>query len=345
MTWAAAILAMAAIATPSLAVEWHVNPAGTGDAPTIQAAFDLAAPGDVILLAPGVYRDSHTREVADWNTLETTTSVAFMKPGVSIIGELGAEHTTIDGEDVRHGLVGADLGTVQIRGITFLDGRSNGTGNLTKKGGAGAIIFRTVTTVEDCVFRSCIAPDYQSDGASGLYLIGGSQCQVRRNLFVDNYGGDIGGAMGILEHLGGLVEFNTFVRNEAADAGGAIEINSSTVTLRNNIFAFNKAWENSGAILCLHSTVLTTSCNLFWENDSPIHDHAAPLCVPTDQNENLIADPIFCDADSDVFTLRADSPGLPWHPSGCGFRGAYGIGCGIVSVEQASWGEIKASYR
>ncbi len=281
--WIAWVAGAIATALPAHAIEWHINPAGTGDAPTIQAAFDLASPGDVIVLAPGVYRDSHTREVLDWDLdPQTTNSVAFMTPGVSIVGELGAENTTIDGEDVRHGLVGADLGTVEIRGITFLDGRSNGTGNLVKKGGAGAIVFRSVTTVEDCVFRSCIAPDFDVDGASGLYFVGGSQGEVRRNLFVDNYGGDIGGAMGILEHTGGIVENNTYVRNEAGDAGGAIEINSSTVQLNNNIFAFNEAGNNSGAVLCLHSTVLTTSCNVFWQNDAPVHDDAAPL-VPSDR--------------------------------------------------------------
>lgn len=34
---------------------WRLNPAGTGDAPTIQAAVGAAASGDAILLEPGVY--------------------------------------------------------------------------------------------------------------------------------------------------------------------------------------------------------------------------------------------------------------------------------------------------
>lgn len=333
-----------AIVTPSWAVEWHINPGGTGDAPTIQAAFDAATAGDVIILAPGTYRDSHTRQVLDWFSIQTTTAIAFMKPGVDLISSDGAAATTLDGEDHHHCLVGADLEAIEIRGITFFDGRTIGSGELTKVGGAGVILFRSRPTVENCVFKSCLAPTFQGDGASGLYIIQGSNASVRFNLFVDNYGGDIGGAAGILQHSIALVANNTFVRNACGDGGGAIEINQSHVTFQNNIFALNTAGYSAGAILCLNGAVATGNCNLFWQNDAPVDDDMSLECQFIGQNNNIVADPKFCHVDMDIFTIQSDSPAAPNDPSGCGLRGALPVGCGPVSLEETSWGQIKSKY-
>ena len=38
-------------------------------------------------------------------------------------------------------------------------------------------------------------------------------------------------------------------------------------------------------------------------------------------------------------------PCLPTDPSGCGQIGAFGQGCGTISVESTSWGKIKGFYR
>jgi hypothetical protein len=65
-------------------------------------------------------------------------------------------------------------------------------------------------------------------------------------------------------------------------------------------------------------------------------------------NGNFSADPFFCDPDNGDFTLSAQSPCLPGnHPDGvdCGLIGAFGQGCGPVSVEQETWAVIKARYR
>jgi serine protease len=333
-----------AACTSAWAMEWHVNPQGTGDAPTIQAAFDAASAGDRIILAPGLYRDSHTRQVLDWFSMQTTTAIAFMKPGVDLIGSDGPEATVLDGEDHHHCLVGADLGPIEVRGITFFDGRTIGSDELTKVGGAGMIVFRSQPTVENCVFKSCLAPTFQGDGASGLYIIQGSGASVRFNLFVDNYGGDIGGAAGILQHSIALVANNTFVRNACGDGGGAIEINQSHVQFQNNIFASNTAGYSAGAILCLNGAVATGNCNLFWQNEAPVEDDMTVGCQFIGVSNNIIADPFFCNADLDNFTIQSNSPAAPNDPSGCGLRGALPVGCGIVSVEPTSWGQIKSKY-
>ncbi|MBZ0269229.1 hypothetical protein K8I85_13830, partial [bacterium] len=44
-----------AAASPSVATTWHVAPDGSGDAPSIHAAIQAAAPGDTVEAACGIY--------------------------------------------------------------------------------------------------------------------------------------------------------------------------------------------------------------------------------------------------------------------------------------------------
>ncbi len=58
---------------------WNVNPFGTGDAPTIQAAVDSAKSGDVVLLADGTYREENI--LVDGKNITIGTSL----PGGKVI--------------------------------------------------------------------------------------------------------------------------------------------------------------------------------------------------------------------------------------------------------------------
>ncbi len=58
-TWVVA----AFLAEPALAATYVVNPDGTGDFPTIQAAVDAAVNGDVIELGNGIFRGDGNRDV------------------------------------------------------------------------------------------------------------------------------------------------------------------------------------------------------------------------------------------------------------------------------------------
>jgi hypothetical protein len=62
-------------------------------------------------------------------------------------------------------------------------------------------------------------------------------------------------------------------------------------------------------------------------------------------NGNLSDWPLFCDPEDDNYWLSSGSPCLPPNNS-CGAQiGAYGQGCGPVSLTPLSWARIKASYR
>ena len=74
-------------------------------------------------------------------------------------------------------------------------------------------------------------------------------------------------------------------------------------------------------------------------NPDGIGDNYLP--GPTD----FEADPFFCDPESGDFRLSGDSPCLPENSDDCGLIGARGFGCGSVSVEDESWGQIKGRFR
>ena len=58
---------------------------------------------------------------------------------------------------------------------------------------------------------------------------------------------------------------------------------------------------------------------------------------------NIAEDPRFCGYETADYTLRADSPCLEGY--GCGLMGALGEGCSATSVERATWGRIKSTFR
>ena len=101
----------------------------------------------------------------------------------------------------------------------------------------------------------------------------------------------------------------------------------------------------SGGLLCLNGSQVTTECNVWWNNTSPNDDHWTFGCVADTDPNNTIADPVFCDPSSSDWTVRSNSPAAVTDASGCGQRGAFGVGCGPVSIEAESWGSIKAQYR
>jgi len=277
--------------------------------------------------------------------IETVESTAFAKPGVDLKSSGGPAVTTIDGEGVRHGVVGESLGAVEISGIRFYRNKSSATGGGVGKWGGGMVLFRSTPTIQNCFFVECVADGDAPGGGGGIFLGGGANGIVRNNLFLRSTATDLGGGLELFEHNGATVENNTFVDNHADRHGGAVLINITTVTLNKNIFALNTASQEGGAVACLNTHTVTASCNVFWANDAPIQDNVMACNVVIGQNNNIVQDPMFCDPENDVYTIDAFSPASPDHPSGCGLRGAFPVACGPVSIESRSWGMIKSSYR
>ena len=98
----------------------------------------------------------------------------------------------------------------------------------------------------------------------------------------------------------------------------------------------------NGAAVCDGGSIALSCCNVVGNSGG---DYVGCLAGQNGVNGNFSLDPAFCDPAAGDYTLRSDSPCAPPGVTGCGLVGALPVGCGPVSVEPASWGELKAWYR
>jgi len=239
--------------------------------------------------------------------------------------------------------------------------------------GAGA--DGTGTLVEQCEFRGCqdtalsfgfegtrVVRDclFDSNAGGGVNSLRGL---IERCWFVNNTDDSYGGALscgfaevrecvfiGNWSPLGGggvstgqgtsTVEGCTFIGNyvtPGTGVGAAIRATASSIqTLRNNVIvgSFGGPAVGRGA----NGTIIP-SCNVFWQNLDG--DAQGFELSETDH----VVDPQFCDPVAGDYTVRDTSPCLPEHSPGCGQIGAFGEGCGTVSVIPETWANIKSRFR
>ena len=106
--------------------------------------------------------------------------------------------------------------------------------------------------------------------------------------------------------------------------------------------------EFSGNVLALnsgsnayHATFAPRAgdCNVFWANRDG--DYFNYESGPHDQ---FVA-PQFCGIPLDDYTVRTSSPCAAENNLDCGQIGAFGVGCGTVSIDPMSWGRLKSLHR
>ncbi len=137
----------------------------------------------------------------------------------------------------------------------------------------------------------------------------------------------------------------TFSGNSAGLWGGGISIlANSQVEMDQTVIAFSTSGEGVHGFVSKSAEL--ACCNIFGNAGGDWV--GIPVEGELGLRGNFSADPLFCDAAAGDFTLSSQSPCLPGnHPDGadCGLIGAFGQGCGSVSVEPSSWGAIKEMYR
>lgn len=168
---ACAAAALTNLPIPALAADIHVPAAQ----PTIAAALTRAAVGDRVLLAPGTYNE-HGLQMPEGVTLAGSGD----SPAAVVINGQGAGRILMCENFAR---------TAEIRNLTFIAGRAEGTSMLEGSGGALQISDAAVNVI-DCVFRSNSAA--RSGGAVWVFEASPtfSGC-----VFVDNTATGGGGGM------------------------------------------------------------------------------------------------------------------------------------------------------
>jgi predicted outer membrane repeat protein len=234
-------------------------------------------------------------------------------------------------EDCDGSAIGHRTGDIYTYDESLLVEGCRFIGNRGYTGGAIAEDVDGDVTVSGCWFEANSAE--HSGGAVYMSGQGGTRvvegCVFWENQVLDFHGGGL--------HIGLSTEIRscTFVGNAAPFSGAAMRIYAGNSTLENCIIANSVSdWP----AIYLTGGSLASSCNVFWNNLGGIGLNWTPDAT------DFEADPLFCDPDNGNFELSSQSPCLPPASGDCDLIGAFGEGCGIVSIEDSSWGRIKGQY-
>jgi len=198
------------------------------DFPTIQRAIDEANPGDLILLADGIYAGEGNKDLEFNGKILTVRSAN------------GPSACIVDAEDAvgfrfRFGVTA----TTRLEGLTI----RNGIVGIVVDGGASPIIRRCVLTdhefygigaapgsptIEQCTITGC--------GGRGILLLWNSPATISRCVIVRNKGG------GIFGRTSDTTIDSCLIANNAADSpGGGIRFFESNLVIRNSTIVGNAA--------------------------------------------------------------------------------------------------------
>jgi hypothetical protein len=256
------VLVVAAAATAN-ATTWQVVQGGGGDATTIQAGINLAANGDVVMVAPGTYTGAQNR------------NLNFNGKNITVQASAGPLFTVIDCQNLGNGfnfLTNEGI-TAVVDGFTIKNGQAN-------KGG-GIQIDTASPTIRYCVISNCTA----NAAGGGIYVKKGDPqiyCNTidANNCLIVGQGGGI--ALGALSHA---KLWQNIVCNSVG--GGAI---GCTGAMTGTTMSCNDLYANVGGdAVCFGTTGnfsadplycgIPGSGNFFLQQTSPCAAPASPCAA------------------------------------------------------------------
>lgn len=362
---------LAALPAAVAAETYRIEPDGSGDFATIQAAVEAAETHDIIELATGTFTGSGNRDV---NLLGKSITIrsesgdpqscvidcqgsseAFHRAFLVVSGEgpdCVLEGFTITGGYVSDmgGAIDCWNGAATLRNLVFTGNRSEWNGGALSGGSP---------TVMNCVFTGNIAASH----GGGLACSYPGSVSCTGCVFRANAAAYHGGAVRVSDPAIVTLTGCTFSGNESDGLGSAIATSStSACQIVNSTFVGNQdgnvifAWSypveldhtliafnlNVGAINA--DAVATLVCCDLYGNGA---DWSGPIAEQLGVNGNISADPQFCSEaphEHGNWGLQSDSPCIE-PQSGCGLIGAWGVGCDEVPVLRLTWGALKAAFR
>ena len=300
------------------------------DQPTIQAAINVAADGDTVLVQPGIYQENV--DFCGKNIL--VASMMLLTDSLHYRSE-----TVIDGGHLSSVVVfeNGESSAARLHGFSIIDGLGREVAN-----GGGIRCYNSSPTLEYLDIYNCTTEPYVY--GAGIYCHG-SNLSLCNSRIHENGPANCG-----VECWDSSLSLNQV---ELSDNSIALRCWSSSVTLtrvtiagattclsiepmlpvRNNntINIFNSIlWPTSGYILDVGEStsgnVISVECSDMKGGEFNIE----PWGTVNWMFNNFDLDPMFCDPGAGDFALTSGSPCLPGnHPIGweCGLIGAYGQGC------------------
>ncbi|GMU80236.1 MAG: hypothetical protein AMXMBFR47_01070 [Planctomycetota bacterium] len=198
-----------------------------GAYPTIQAAIDAAQPGDVVIVADGVYSGSGNRDLD------------FKGKAITVRSAAGPAGCIIDCEASA-----AD----PHRGVAFVDGETS------------ASVFQGFT-----IRNGATAVGAVSDPFNGAAILCANQSSptIRDCILTGNRAACWGGAVCCSSGAGATIINTIFVGNDVGDDGGAVFIwGGGAVTLVNCLLAENTSGVTGGALTSFGGTVIMRNCTI-----------------------------------------------------------------------------------
>ena len=232
-----ALAASALLAPPLFAAEFSIQPDGSGDYPTIQAAVDAAQPLDVIILEDGLFTGPGNRDIR------------FDGKDVVVRSRNGAASCTIDTEgssaDPHRAfrLDGGETAASRIEGITITGGFVKGV--FPESGGGGILVaYGSHPTITHCVF------DANEAGVEGFGagLLAWEDCDITLTdcVFVNGVSGWYGGGFVLRKFCDATVERVVVDNCYAQHGGGGVSITNSNPTVTDCVFSNNWVDEAGG---------------------------------------------------------------------------------------------------
>jgi predicted outer membrane repeat protein len=216
---------------------WEVNVAGTGDAPTVQAAIDSAVTGDIVAVGPGRYYEN----------------IDFLGKDITVRSAEGPETTILDGSTRDSSVVVIRRGETRnavLEGFTITGGQGSSYGPLARQGG-GVLCWGSSPYIrENRITRnSC-----RGNGFGAGMLVGPSGPDlpsplIEANRFDDNESEQNGGGLGLLKSEA-IVVGNVFENNRCRADGGGIWIwmTKGSASIIGNTFIENVAGDHGAGI-------------------------------------------------------------------------------------------------
>ena len=245
------------LAVSAFGETYNIDAYGTGDYTTIQAAVDAARAGDVIVLQPGTYSGEGNRNIDYQGKDITIRSVEPDNPG-------SVQETIIDCYSSEYEQNRAFIFQSGETEYSVVTGITIQNGYLEEGGGAILCTNSSSPTIDNCIFRNCIA--YLGSGGGAIACMNYSNPIIINCIFAHNESKySIGGAI-ISRNSSPRIENCIFKDNKSSNGGGAIYLYRGNVIILGCELSDNEVGEgmaNGGAVLAIDCNLIIERCDIF----------------------------------------------------------------------------------